>query len=121
MKEEIVEKLLEYVKKTENFALEQLPDVFSQMLKYEKISAWIGIFISIFFIILFISISIYFYKHPNLDSYGCRKVENSMGIWMPLFFSPVFICIFIFAISALIKITIAPKYFLIELIRKIAN
>lgn len=41
MKEEVVEKILEYLNETQDFVLEQLPQVIQQALRYEKVAAFV--------------------------------------------------------------------------------
>jgi hypothetical protein len=117
MNEEITKKLLEYIDKTGDFLLEQAPEVLQQALKYHYYSSLIY---SVFFIIGFlfsISIGYYFYFYPNLDEYGNRDLAS---ILLPpysligIFATLASLC---YEIDKLMKITLAPKYFLINLLR----
>ncbi|MBX9744356.1 MAG: hypothetical protein K2X08_04000 [Chlamydiales bacterium] len=42
MNDQILQKLLEYLQSTEDFIMEQIPDIVLQALKYEKISSYLS-------------------------------------------------------------------------------
>jgi len=116
MSEKIIEKLLEYLQGTEDFILEHAPDTIMQIFKYEKISTIYQIAI-LFILVISLSISgIYFYKNPYLDKYGHRELPSILipmfcGIGCPILFLQL--CIFT---DKLIKIYVAPKYFLLQMV-----
>ena len=116
MKEEIIDKLLDYVKVTEDFLIEQAPEVIQQALRYETISAMFGVGLGTLALIASIGLFWYWAYNPNLDGYGdwtgpsiVRVIISGtliiplIGMWIPTIFE-------------LIKLLVAPKYYLIQLI-----
>lgn len=121
MNNEFTQKLLEYLQRTEDFALEQLPDIFLQALRYHKISAWLSIFLMIVVISGLICLMVYFCKYPTLDSYGHRDfVSFYIPFMVPFIALACFVSLCI-SVDRLIKIYVAPKYYLISLIAGTLN
>ena len=116
MNEKISEKLLEYMQRTDDFFLEQSPALIKQALEYEKISAWLEVVIFTSLLLGAMSIAYYSWKHPSLDKYGTRETGSFLGVFMPLIFIPLVLVGIYSSIDTLIKISIAPKYFLLKLL-----
>lgn len=115
MKEQILQKLIEYLQSTQDFVLQQTPEVIQQALRYHYLSNLIGCIICSFLIIFLIILFYYTYMNPTNDKYDNRDMLSFMICVM----SPIFTlisCISLFHYSDnLIKISCAPKYFLLEL------
>lgn len=109
MKEEILEQILKYINETKDFILEQTPDLFQQIIKYEKISAIFGVCIYSFIFILLCGLSIYVWK-SSIDE---NDIKGYLRFVFP-FLSFIFFMSLIFSIETLIKINVAPKYFIIH-------
>jgi hypothetical protein len=121
MKEDIVEKLLEYLQNTQDFVLEQVPQVIQQALRYEKISAYMVAIIMSALLLAAAIIFCYFWKNPSLDVHGCRKISSVMGMYIPGAISAIVFIQLCVSIDRLIEIYIAPKYFLIQLFMNMKN
>ena len=113
-KEEILEKILDYVQRTEDFALEQIPQVLVEMIKYYRISS---ICESIMMVIIMTITAILSYtciKSPKRDDFGDKLTPNVLA---PIFLGFIFfICFIIFCVSmdTLIMSYSAPKFFIIK-------
>ena len=121
MKEQITEKLMQYLKNSEDFLLEQAPDVIRQALKYETISAYVTSSLMLCFLILSCVVWIYNWKNPALDKHGSREIHSFMLIFIPLMSAPMFFVQLCSSIDDLIKIYTAPKYYLIQLVLSLKN
>jgi uncharacterized membrane protein YhdT len=115
VKEEISQKLLEYLQNTEEFVLDQVPEVIQQVLKYEKISSYLSAGLMILLLSIAICIGFYFWRHPTLDKYGSREFLSFMPI-VSCIAIPILFVQLCYSVDKLVKIYIAPKYFLISLI-----
>lgn len=115
MQEKILETLINYLQNTENFVLEQMPEILSQTLNYEKTSCIMSISILVFLMAVAVSIGCYFLIHPTLDSYGNRTATSFIGALLPLAFSFMLLAPLLGSFDKLVKINLAPKYFLIQL------
>lgn len=114
MKDQILQKLLEYLQNTEDFVLEQVPEIIQQVLRYEIISTYMGAGILLFIIILCIGLNIYLWKYSEdtiKNTITSSIIYPISSIALPFLFIQ-FCCL----IDKLVKIYIAPKYFLIDLI-----
>lgn len=118
MKEQVVRQLLEYIENTKDFVLEQAPDVLLQALRYEKFSNFLGGLLSFALIVFTLSIAYYCWKNPALDEYDHRDFLSAMGVFIPLVISPLLFVQLLTCIDKLIKIYVAPKYFLLQLVLK---
>jgi hypothetical protein len=119
MNEKILQKLLDYLQNTEDFVLEEVPEIIQQALKYEKISSHLNAGLMIILLSLAITIGYHFWKYPTLDKYGSREMGSFLGAFIPLIIAPLFFVQFCYSIDKLVKIYIAPKYFLITLVSSI--
>jgi hypothetical protein len=119
MTEELINKLFEYLQKTETFILEQAPDFIRQLLTYKRIGTIVSA-ISLFAIgtVLLIFV-IYCIFNPWLDKYGDRSIGSQLCCFLPLFL--VFICYgqVLYDILFLIKLYMAPKVYLLEYFRNL--
>ena len=110
MKEELLQKLTEYMTGTKDFFLENAPDFFQQMLAYEKTSTIFAITILSMLFLGCLLFSIYCFTNPCDDRYSIRELFKA--------FSIIGCCAFFaalcFNIDTLIKIKIAPKYYIIS-------
>ena len=121
MKDQILQKLLEYLQNTEDFVLEQVPELVQQALKYEKISSYLNSGLMILLLNIAIYLGYYFWKHPVLDKYGSREFGSILCTLIPCIASLLFFIQLCYSVDTLIKIYIAPKYFLICLILDMKN
>ena len=117
MKDELSKKLLEYVENTKDFLLEQCPDVLQQAMCYEKINSIIK---AVLFFVLFwtcIGTIYYAWKYPALDKYESRSIMNVETLIVAcIFIIPCGICCLEYVMD-LIKMYVAPKVYMIELIK----
>lgn len=121
MKQEILEKLLEYLNETQDFVLEQVPQVIQQAIRYEKISAiLIG---SLMLLLLLVAGFVFFHawRYPNFDSHGSRATSSVASMLISGMPSPILFVQLCYSIDRLIKIYLAPKYFLIQLFMDMKN
>ena len=117
MNEKICEQILEYMKGTGDFILQEMPDVVQQTLKYHYFSSIftlcvaIPIFIAAVFFLFFFLFNIKLDKYDNWTSmtFGC--------IWTSVLISILSFMFTVSAIDNLIKISYAPKYFIISLLK----
>jgi len=66
--------------------------------------------------LILISIFLHFYNNPTLDKHGSKSESSFFIPYLSGFASFMCIMIFIERINTLMKIYLAPKYFLIDLI-----
>lgn len=116
MNEKISEKLLEYLQRTEDFVLEQSPEILKEALRYERIRSFISVLLMAVLFVSALSAAWYFWKHPTLDKYESRDTISFLGVLIPICLSPLFFVQLCSSVDSLIKIYVAPKYFLISLI-----
>lgn len=116
MNEKITEKLLQYLQSTEDFILEHAPDTIMQIFKYEKISTIYQLALMIVLLFIFSILGIYIYNNPSLDKYGSREAPSFLIPLICTFVSPIFFVQTCFLIDRLVKMYMAPKYFLIEMV-----
>lgn len=116
MKDEIANKLLQYLERSKDFLLEETPIVIQQALKYEKISCLLSMIFILVLMCVGTIIAYSCWKNPKLTEFKNWEITSIFGVIIPLLFSPVFICQFYCSLDKMIKIYIAPKYFLISLI-----
>lgn len=118
MKEEITQKILSYIDGTKDFVLAELPEVIQQALKYEKISAIFWVVLLSIFIPFLITFAYYSYKHPILTKYDNWEAISCIKVVIPCFLLIPATVGYIANILDLIKICVAPKYYLISFILK---
>lgn len=114
MKEQIIDKLIQYIEQSKDFILDQAPEVLLQTLRYQKTSNWFGMFISLLMIIILISIAFYIFMNPKFDKYDSRDFFSVFGVLVPSLISIPFFCAFLSCTDTLMKLYLAPKYFLLE-------
>lgn len=114
MKDEVIKKLIDYIDGSKDFLLDQAPQIFKEMIKYEYL---ISILETVLFIIL-LSATLYIlyvsFTNPARDKYDSRSYENLLGIIIPLMLIIPLILGFWNAMTTAIQIKMAPKYFLLE-------
>ena len=116
MDKDILEKALDYLNKTQEFVLDQSPEVIIQIFNYEKTSTIFGIVFCAICIIFLISVATYSIFYPKLDKYDNREVFSQMLCFMPFLVCLPFGLTMVTLIDKLLKIYISPKYFLIDLL-----
>ena len=118
MKEQILEKLVAYLQSTEDFMIAECPEVIQQSLKYHFLSSLIGFILCLFLMLASCYVFFHFYTNPTFDKYGTRE----LSCVMPMFLGGVFAFLSLVGIMSnadtLIKVCIAPKYFMINLFLK---
>ncbi len=115
MKDQILEKLLEYLQSTQDFVLKETPEVIQEALKYHYFSNVISLISCCFGIVILSCVFYYFYTHPNPDKYESRDMLSTMICAMSPMITLFLIVSILHYSDVLIKICYAPKYFLIEL------
>lgn len=115
-KEQMIQKLIEYMESSKDFLLEQSPELIQQALRYEKASAYFSSALMAILLCAAVSIGYYFWKNPTLDKYGSREMGSFLGAFIPLIITPMFFVQLCYSVDKLLKLYIAPKYFLITLI-----
>ena len=119
MDEKLIEKFTEYLQRSEDFLIQEAPEIFKETLDYYYISSILGISISTLIFIFSLFVAIYLYLYPTFDKYELRDFKST--------FIPIISCAIVvisFAsicsnVDMLIKITYAPRYFLIKTFTKI--
>jgi hypothetical protein len=113
------QKLIEYIENTKDFVLEQAPDVIQQVLKYEKTSSYLTATLMLLLLCAALITGYYFWRHPALDKYGSREFGSIFGLLVPCIATPMLFIQLCCSVDRLVKIYVAPKYFLIGLIQEI--
>ena len=119
--EMIQQKLLEYLENSHDFILDEMPEVIQQALTYERLSALFTAVLMFVLIITACTVFYYCWMNPSLDKYGSRNMSNVMGMVIPGSFMGLFTVTFCSSFDKLLKIYIAPKYYLIQLFVDIKN
>ncbi len=114
--EKVIESLLTYLQKTENFLSEEIPLILIEILKYEKISSIFCILTSTFIICMGILLFFYSFKNPCFDKYEHRHIGSILGMWMSAIFVFLPLSSLYISIDKLICINVTPKYFLIKML-----
>lgn len=115
MQDKLIEKLIEYLENSQDFMLEQMPEIIQQALAYNKVSAMCGTGIMLGLLVAALFTAFYSWKRPALDVDGSRSSFSAISLIgsiaaIPMIFSGLWI-----NIDKLLKIYIAPKYYLIQL------
>lgn len=116
IKDQILQKLLEYMQESKDFLIEQAPDVVQQIFRYHLYTAWVELCICLSIGVLLLSVNLYIYLYPTLDSHGDRDLLSFFGAYMPMIFAIPLIAMSWACMDKLMKIYLAPKYFIINLI-----
>lgn len=120
-KDDLCQKIVEYIEGTKDFLLEQTPEVVQQAVRFEKISA-ITIAVLMFILLLAaIACFMYFWKNPVLDKYDSRDMVSFLGMLLPGCICPLFFISLCYKIEILMKICISPKYFIIEIFKALID
>lgn len=114
MEEQVWQHLIDYLEKVENFTSEQLPDLIFQILTYEKIMAITSIVVATLVIFMLARIGYTYWKDPKRDSFGCRTGEAFIGIWVSCSLSFILIGLLCSSVTSLIKLYVAPKFYLLQ-------
>jgi len=115
MQDQIIQKILDYLEQTEDFVLEHLPDVIVQALRYERIISVLGVILLSFLFSCAVYVGYHCWTNPRLDKYGSWETISVLGVIIPCSFAPLLLVQLCFAVDKLIKIYVAPKYFLVQL------
>src|SRR5271169_3265720 len=113
MNEKLCEQILEYMKGTGDFILKEMPEVILQAIQYHWMSNLIGFILSSIFFILGISYLFYILSHIEIDKYGSWSGFTFASCWISTAISILCFGILIGSCDTLIKISYAPKYFII--------
>jgi hypothetical protein len=119
MNEQLIEKLISYLEKSETFVYEQAPDFIQQLLSYEKVSSIVGTFIFSVIIIFCVCLALYHIFNPDFERNELRTMGNQMLCFMPFLVAMISLAPFCSCLSTWIKINMAPKVFLLEYLMKI--
>lgn len=115
MQDKLIDKLVEYLQNSQDFMLEQMPEIIRQALTYEKMSAYFTAGLMLLLFVIGVSTAIYIWKRPKLESDGRWSGPSIFALLVSLMFSPMFFVTLCINIDKLLKIYIAPKYYLIQL------
>ncbi len=114
MTEELINKLFEYLQRTEVFILDQAPDFIQQLLRYKKITAVIDVTILSVVVLGALAFSMYNIYNPTIDKHGDRSTGSQFCCFMPIIVAFMFFAPLLGEIADLMKIHIAPKVYLLE-------
>ena len=119
MNDELIEKLMDYLEKGQEFIADQAPDFIQQLLKYQWLSNLCGLIISSSIFLISFSVLMYFVFYPKYDQHNNLTFESMIGrvfggMATLFFLIPITSCI-----DVLMKISIAPKMFLFEYLTKL--
>lgn len=117
MNEDLAKKILDYLQKTEDFALEHLPDVVLQALRYHTLMNWLFCISMTVLILVSASLAFYFYRYPGFDSSGHRTFPSFFVPFGGAALSIIFFALLCQSIDTLIQMYMAPKYYLMILIK----
>lgn len=111
---EIVTKMFEYIDSSKDFMLEQAPEVFQQIIRYEYISSICGV-VTCSILLICAGITLFTWlKNPNVDRFDYW----TDGTFAVVLISATVVVItgigLIVNVSDLIKINVAPKYYIIS-------
>lgn len=121
LKNDVLDELLNYLRVSENLNPEQIPEILFQTLKYEKISGIVELSIYGFLMVVTVAIGCFFLLNPTQDGYGNWTTSSFMGALVPSALAFMFFCSILRCIDKLIKINLAPKYFLMDLFMKMQH
>lgn len=113
MSETIEKKLLEYIEHTKDFVLEQAPELFKEILKFDTISAYLGSLVCLSVMLTGIFLSLKFYKIPCEKSYDRPTLHMITWIGTAVLL-PILLIQTMSNVSDIIQIKIAPKYYLLK-------
>lgn len=109
MNESIIDKLLEYIDQTKDFVLDQAPDIFNQIIQYSTMSIimWtcsLGSLTVIGCTLIFIYLKNY--RRESIFDHGYAL----FSLWLtPFLLFGTIVCA-----DELIKVKVAPKYYIIK-------
>lgn len=110
----MIKKLLEYIEGTKDFILEQAPDIIQQILEYETRSTmlWMCLFSFLTFIGVIVCIWGVFSK---------KSIFDKPGAMVGFLITPMMVIGLMANLDNLIKIKVAPKYYVMEKIIKMGG
>lgn len=117
---QVLTKALEAAEKTGQFVVEQAPDVVQQLVLYYTVLHWASVALSLFILVGGMTLSVRSFKsafaRAEKDEY--KDADHFGEFWLGLFAgissAVTFFALFIGNISDALKITLAPKVWLIE-------
>jgi len=112
MKEEVLKELLETIKDTKSFVLEQAPDVAQEMILIARVESFI------IFIVIIISIYGFLFSKKKVKELKPNTDASLAYTFSTIAFPGVFIITFMKLVSYL-PCWIAPKYFLLKELSKL--
>ncbi len=121
MNEELIKKLIEYLEKTETFVYEQAPDLAQQILSYKLIESGIEGFVCAIICIIAVTIAFNTYSNPSYDKYDMISTAAFIKGFVSALVSVITFLISVESFCRMIKITYAPKLFLLEYLVKISK
>ena len=113
MKEEVLKELLETIKDTKSFVLDQAPDVAKEMILLARIESIIILIGSLFLFYLL------FYFKRKLSEIESSYGEMSMIYTLLSIISPIFGMFGLICVLSNLSCWFAPKYFLLEELSKL--
>lgn len=115
MNDQIIEKLVEWIKSSSDFVNENLPDYVNQYLRSELIKTWLGIIcMSIFIIIMLIICVISIYKYYSYERGSDASCIVVIGCIMPISIIMMMSITLFTNIFNLITIYTAPKVYVLN-------
>ncbi len=118
-KEQILQKLLQYIEKSEDFLLEQSPQVIQEMVRFKKISTILDICFFSFILLTCLFVAIWMVSQTKIKDHFVREF---LFVFIPIIcfaFSPFLLAQIFSSVKDLIELIVAPKSCIIQLIRDI--
>jgi hypothetical protein len=116
IKDQILTKLLEYMQRSEDFLLEQSPEVIQQIFTYKKMAYWFDFSLSLAAICLAVFVFVYCFLNPDNDKYSYRSSSSVAGMMFSAMVSIPFIAGLYSSIINLLQIYVSPKYYILQLL-----
>lgn len=121
MEQQLIDKAIEYLEKSETFLLQECPEIIQQTLKYATWTTCLNVVFSSIIFLICICLFIYTYKNQGVDRHGSPDLITILTLFLSAFVPlPLFAHIFSEA-DRLMKIIIAPKLFLLQYFINLKN
>jgi hypothetical protein len=115
MNEKLCDQILEYMKSTGDFVIKEMPEVIQQALTYHWYTNLLGLSIYMSLFTISMGILIYFLTHIELTQFGDWSTFSCGSCLISGMISFVLFMAICCCADNLIKISSAPKYFIISL------
>ena len=119
MKDQLIEKIIHYMETTGDFVLEQAPEICQEILNYSKFSSILCLSITGSIVIFSIFFFIYSYCNRTMGDYGSLSGESFFKMLFSGAIAMILLGPCVASIDNLIKINVAPKYYILQIIKRI--